>query len=252
MERLASGFFNISGATVDASGQLYFVDAHWQRIYKWSPEAKEAAIVRDKPLDPVNFLFDKAGDLIVVSYGGNGTVYSFRPDSPGYEMTLLKPEATADRSAMSPFLAADVWGTSNFTKTISSERPFQYLSPDHTVFIPAGDDFVQGRLYYGTKMADILRAFSIIIAVRPAPCIKPGVELRGNFGIAGAPAVGGKPGIDRPDRPVRCSSRERCHLAGRMDTPIRPSGKQESGLPPVIEEAEPPACSHKLTLHGTG
>jgi sugar lactone lactonase YvrE len=169
VERLASGFFNISGAAIDASGQLYFVDAHWQRIYKWLPEAREAAIVRDNPLDPVNLFFDKAGDLIVVSYGGNGTVYSFRPDSPEYEMTLLRPEATADHSAMSPFLAANVWGTGNFTGTISSERPFQYLSPDHTVFLPAGDDFVQGRLYYGTKMADILRAFGLVRAIPGRP-----------------------------------------------------------------------------------
>jgi sugar lactone lactonase YvrE len=169
VERLASGFFNISGAAIDASGQLYFVDAHWQRIYKWLPEARGAAIVRHNPLDPVNLFFDKAGDLIVVSYGGNGTVYSFRPDSPEYEMTLLRPEATADRSAMSPFLAADVWGTGNFAGTISSERPFQYLSPDHTVFLPAGDDFVQGRLYYGTKMADILRAFGLVRAIPGRP-----------------------------------------------------------------------------------
>jgi hypothetical protein len=28
---------------VDAAGQLYFVDAHFQRIYRWSPESKYAA-----------------------------------------------------------------------------------------------------------------------------------------------------------------------------------------------------------------
>ena len=53
LERLTGGFYNISGAAVDPSGQLYFVDAHWQRIYRWLPEEKRAAIVRDSPLDPV-------------------------------------------------------------------------------------------------------------------------------------------------------------------------------------------------------
>ncbi len=34
--------------------------------------------MRDNPLDPVNLGFDKAGNLMVVSYAGKGTVYSFR------------------------------------------------------------------------------------------------------------------------------------------------------------------------------
>jgi sugar lactone lactonase YvrE len=157
LERLATGFFNISGAAVDPEGQLYFVDAHWQRIYRWSPEAREAVVVRDNPLDPVNLAFDKAGNLMVVSYAGKGTVYSFRPGTPIDQIAFLKPEAAADRSGMTPLLPVDVWSARN----IPGDWPYQYVSPDHSVFIPAGEDFVQGQLYYGTKMADILRAFSL-------------------------------------------------------------------------------------------
>ena len=40
VQRVAEGFFNLSGGTADAAGNLYFVDAHWQRIYKWEPAAK--------------------------------------------------------------------------------------------------------------------------------------------------------------------------------------------------------------------
>ncbi len=29
-----TGFYNISGAAVDVLGGLYFVDAHWQKIYR--------------------------------------------------------------------------------------------------------------------------------------------------------------------------------------------------------------------------
>ena len=75
LTKLATGFFNISGAAVDPSGHLYFVDAHWQRIYRWSPETREAVIVRDAPLEPVNLAFDKSGDLLVTSYAGTVTVY---------------------------------------------------------------------------------------------------------------------------------------------------------------------------------
>ena len=62
VELLASGFFNISGAAIDAAGQLYFVDAYFKRIYRWSPELQHAVVVSDAPLDPVNLVFDKAGD----------------------------------------------------------------------------------------------------------------------------------------------------------------------------------------------
>ncbi len=157
VERLATGFFNISGAAVDAAGKLYFVDAHWQRIYRWSPETKEAVVVRDNPLDPVNLIFDKSGNLLVVSYGGNGTVYSFRPDTPEDRVTLLKPEPAEARPGMTAVLPVNVWDN----RSLGEKRSWQYISPDRSIFLPAGEDFVQGRLYYGTKMADVLRAFGL-------------------------------------------------------------------------------------------
>jgi sugar lactone lactonase YvrE len=69
IERLAGGFYNISGAAVNSTGQLYFVDAHWQR----------------------------------------------------------------------------------------------------TTFIPAAEDFVTGKTYYGTKMAELLRAFGLARATAGKP-----------------------------------------------------------------------------------
>lgn len=161
---LATGFFNISGAAVDAAGDLYFVDAHWQRIYRWSAQAREAVVVRDLPLEPVNLGFDRSGDALVVSYAGTGTVYSFRRGSPESQMTLLKAEPAQPRSGMTALLPVDIWGRPNLSK-----REWQYVSPDRSVFIPAGSDFVEGQLYYGTKMADILRAFSVAHATPGQP-----------------------------------------------------------------------------------
>ncbi|HZZ38315.1 MAG TPA: glycosyl hydrolase family 28-related protein, partial [Acidobacteriaceae bacterium] len=165
VKRLATGFFNISGAAVDAAGGLYFVDAHWQRIYRWWPEHQEAVIVRDNPLDPVNLAFDKAGDLLVVSYGGKGIVYSFRPDAPADEVTMLAAEPAEARPGMTAVLPLDVWAKRN----LSAETQWQYVSPDGSVFLPAGDDFAQGELYYGTKMASVLRAFGLGKAVGGHP-----------------------------------------------------------------------------------
>jgi sugar lactone lactonase YvrE len=170
VEKLRDGFYNISGAAVDKTGRLYFVDAHWQRIYRWAPESHELSIVRDSPLSPVQLTFDKAGNLIVVSYDGNGTIYTFSPDSPDEEVALLKPQPATARPAMTAVLPVNYWRNENdFLEAVSTKRPYQYVSADGSTFIPAGEDFVTGTLYYGTKMADLLRGFGLTKAIPGKP-----------------------------------------------------------------------------------
>jgi sugar lactone lactonase YvrE len=184
VEKVSSGFFNIGGAAVDAAGQLYFVDARLQRIYRWSPEAKDLAIVRDNPLDPVNLAFDKAGDLLVLSSGGKGmTVYCFRPSTPEDQIAILPPEPASDRAGLTPFLPVNYWVNGDFTNTLSTDtyqyvsidqmfaklvttrNRYQYVSPDRTVFIPADEVFMQGEPYFGWKWTHILQASSLVPAV---------------------------------------------------------------------------------------
>jgi sugar lactone lactonase YvrE len=165
VRQLATGFFSISGAAVDPSGELYFVDAHWQRIYRWSQQDAEAVVVRDYPLDPTNLAFDRSGDLLVVSYQGNGTVYAFRPGSPETQMTLLKPEPAQPRPGMSAFLPVGVWSTPD----LPIKTPWQYVSPDGSIFIPASEAFVKGELRWGTKLASILHAFGLESGVPGQP-----------------------------------------------------------------------------------
>ncbi|MCU1221912.1 MAG: Gluconolactonase [Edaphobacter sp.] len=170
VEKLRDGFYNISGAAVDKTGQLYFVDPHWQRIYRWAPDSHHLSMIRDSPLAPVQLAFDKSGNLIVVSYDGNGTVYTFSPDAPDEQITLLKPQPTAARPAMTPVLPTNHWRNENdFLKTVPVQKPYQYVSTDGSTFIPAGEDFVTGALYYGIKMADVLRAFGLARAVPGKP-----------------------------------------------------------------------------------
>ncbi len=170
VEKLADGFFNISGGAVDRSGNPYFVDAKWQTIYRWSASSRQLSVVRDNPLDPVQLAFDKAGNLMVVSYSGNGTVYSFNPDLADSEITLLKAEPAVSRPGMTPILPADYWRNENdFLQAESAQKPFQFVSPDGSTFIPAGDDFVSGKLYYGSKLTDELRAFGLTPVVSGQP-----------------------------------------------------------------------------------
>jgi sugar lactone lactonase YvrE len=166
LEKLAGDFFNISGGAADPSGDFYFVDAHWQRIYRWSAASRQLSTVRDNPLDPVNLAFDKAGNLMVISYGGSGTVYSFKPGSPPDAIVLLKPEPVSPRPGMAAVLPVGDWRVNAGVL----QQPYrQYVSPDGTTFIPAGQDFVSGTTSWGVKSSALLRGFGLARAVPGKP-----------------------------------------------------------------------------------
>jgi sugar lactone lactonase YvrE len=170
VQKVAGGFFNISGGAVDSSGNLYFVDAKWQTIYRWTTATRQLSKIRDNPLDPVQLFFDKAGDLIVISYAGKGTVYSFKPGSQGDDVTLLPAVPAQPRPGMTPVLPAGYWRNENdFLEKIAAKPPYQFISPDRSTFLSAGEDFVTGQLYYGTKLNDLLRAFGLASAVEGQP-----------------------------------------------------------------------------------
>jgi sugar lactone lactonase YvrE len=165
VEKLAGGFYNISGGAVAPDGDFYFVDAHWQRIYKWSVERRQIATVRDQPLDPVNLAFDKAGNLLVVSYAGNGTVYSFQPDAPGQDITILPAMPAVSRPGASAVLPVGDWSL----PVPERPRTHQFLSPDGTTFIAADEAFVTGAMNWGVKGSPLLRGFGLaaVTAGRP-------------------------------------------------------------------------------------
>jgi hypothetical protein len=170
IERVVGGFFNISGGAVDSSGNPYFVDPKWQTIYRWSAATRQLSRVRDTPLEPVQLVFDRTGDLMVISYAGNGTVYSFNPNSHDDDITLLKAESAAPRPGMTPVLPVSYWRNENdFSEAVPVKKPYQFVSSDRSIFIPAGEDFVSGQLYYGSKLHDLLRAFGMAPAATGQP-----------------------------------------------------------------------------------
>jgi hypothetical protein len=78
---------------------------------------------------------------------------------------MLAPQPAAPRPGMTPVRALDTWESD----AIATPRPYQYISPDGSIFIPAADDFVEGTLSWGTKMADILHAFGLAKAIPGHP-----------------------------------------------------------------------------------
>jgi sugar lactone lactonase YvrE len=162
VKKLAGGFFNISSGAVDQAGNFYFVDAKWQTIYRWSIADNQLSKVKDSTLDPVQLAFDHAGNLIVISYAGSGTVYTFDPHAKSPDITLLQAQPAVSRPGLTAILSVDVWRNENdFAQAVTAKKPYQFISLDGTTFIPAGDDFVSGELYYGSKIHDVLRAFGM-------------------------------------------------------------------------------------------
>ncbi len=185
VQKLEDGFYSISGAAVDASGKLYFVDHHEQRIYGWSP-SEGLTIERDNPLDPVNLGFDKAGDLIVLSSAGpEGTVYCFRPGSPEDEITVLTPQEMKPRPNALALLPTNYWNNGEFkdqldfktltyrtlaemfAQDVSTPKAREYVSPDGSLFLPAGRVFQQGPsdTTAGWRFSDNLDTYGFISAV---------------------------------------------------------------------------------------
>ena len=162
VEKLAGGFYNISGGAVDPAGDFYFVDAHWQRIYKWSAARREVSVVRDNPLDAINLAFDQAGNLMVVSYSGNGTVYTFKPNAPDDEIRMINAVPAEPRPGMTAVLPVGDFGLASDSATGAPiPRTHQYLSPDGTTYISAREDFAKGEMSWGIKGADLLRSFGL-------------------------------------------------------------------------------------------
>ena len=170
VEKLAAGFFNISGGAVSPAGDFYFVDARWQRIHKWSEATRRVSTVNDAPLEPVNLAFDRSGNLLVVSYAGNGTVLALTPGAPMGAFTVIPPSDAAPRPGLTPVRPVGDWRITRDSATgLPVKRDSHYVSPDGSTFIVAGRDFVTGATAWGVKSADLVRAFGLAAAKEGEP-----------------------------------------------------------------------------------
>jgi len=169
VEKLVGGFNNIDGATVDATGNVYFVDARFQRIYRWSTESRDLAIVSDNAHEPVGLAFDKSGNLLVVTR--TGAVYAFRPDGREDEITVLQSVPTIPQPGLTAILPVSRWRDAHdFIDVNTRPPPLQYLSPDHTTFIPATEDFKNAGLMRSSfSTVDLVRAYGLAAASTNRP-----------------------------------------------------------------------------------
>jgi len=190
VRKLEGDFFSISGAAVDATGKLYFVDHHNQRIYGWT-DKDGLTVERDNPLDPVNLAVDKSGNLMVVSSAGpESTVYTFQPGTSAEELTVLSPQVAQSHDKAAAILPVNWWNNGEFKDQLnldtmrfttlaemfaadaSTPKMHQYLSQDGSVFLPAGRVFEQGPANdtSGWRFSDNLDTYGFIVA-------EPGQEV---------------------------------------------------------------------------
>jgi hypothetical protein len=260
VEKLADGFYGLSGAAVDASGRLYFADHHDQRIYRWSAD-KKLEVVRDNALDPVQLAFDRSGDLMVQSWWGeDGTVYSFRPDTPETELKVIAPTATVAHPGALTALPVNWWVNGEFkdqidpktlrfttlaemfARDVQTPKAREYVSPDGSLVLPAFRVFSQGPGdNLGWRFSATLDALGLVTARQGSRVYvsneSEDLTYSAVVGAAGA-LTNLKPFVNRGGEAVAVDAQGRVYVAngqvfvyapdgrelGRIDTPERPIG----------------------------
>ncbi|BET65514.1 hypothetical protein ASA1KI_04320 [Opitutales bacterium ASA1] len=169
VERLATGFNNIDSLVAGPNGDVFFIDARWQRIWRWSAERGAIELVRDHPLEPVNLAFDAAGHLLVVTR--IGTVYAFDPEARDEAVTPLpRLQGPPPASARVVHPLSRWRDAHDFLDVTRNSIQAHHLSPDGGTAIPADEDFAKAGFtssFYST--IDLIRAYGLAPAVSGRP-----------------------------------------------------------------------------------
>lgn len=258
VDKLAEGFWSISGATVDAKGALYFIDRRFQRIHRWT-EAKGLEIVRDHALDPVNLAADASGHLLVLSsLGPKGAVYSIDPAGPPDALTRIEPTPVRNAGKARTLLPVNWWNNGEFrdqldhqsyefttlaemfAREVGTPKPQEYVSPDGSIALPAFRVWQQGPTdHVGWRWSNGLNANGLVSAGRGERLFvtngSENVTYSGTVGAGGA-LTDLKPFANRGGESVAVDGQGRVYVAngqvfvygadgkeaGRIDVPERP------------------------------
>ena len=160
VEKLAGGFFNISGGAVDSHGNFYFVDAHEQRIYRWD-DAKRQLSTNAVSFQPVNLVVDEAGNVMVISY--DDAVYAI--DSSN-KVTQLKSQPLSGSIGKNLYLPVSDW---HLNRNSLLHPTAEFVSPDGTTVLPVGESFLTGETSWNIKSSPQIRSFGFGQAVPGKP-----------------------------------------------------------------------------------
>ncbi|WP_221031662.1 glycosyl hydrolase family 28-related protein [Actomonas aquatica] len=166
---VAAGFNNADGLVSDAVGNVLWVDARWQRIWRWEAASGRVRLLRDEPLEPVALAVAANGEVLVVTRVG--TVYAFDPERPEQAITVLAPEPAAARPGATAWVPSSRWRDAHdFLERTMVAAPWHYVSPDGSIFIPAEDAFVQaGSFHSNYSTIDLIRCYGLTPVVDGRP-----------------------------------------------------------------------------------
>ncbi|HWD94523.1 MAG TPA: glycosyl hydrolase family 28-related protein [Verrucomicrobiae bacterium] len=164
VQKVAGGFYNISGGAVGPQGNIYFVDAHSNQVYCWNVSSRQLSTISNAAtLSPVNLMMDAAGNLVVVSYNGDGIVYSLTSEGA---VSNLKPDAAVPHAEPAFYLPVSDW----ISQRDSLAHPAAYfVSPDGKSVLPVGRDFLEGATSWGIKSSPTIRSFGLARAAPGRP-----------------------------------------------------------------------------------
>ena len=132
-------------------------------------------------------------------------------------------------------------GDAEFLRDSTTPKPFHYVSPDGTTFIPAGRDFTTGAMMWGTKMADVLRAFRLAPAVAGRPFyVTNEAELKTRVFTAGPDGTLSNPKLfaNEGGEAVAVDNQGNVYLAAGQILVFDPAGKRLG----TIEVPQRPTC----------
>jgi DNA-binding beta-propeller fold protein YncE len=188
--------------------------------------------VREIPEQPMVLAFDKADNLIVVAYEGNGTVLTFDPEDTNSEIRRLVPQPAQPREGMTAYLPTNRWSWADeaaFIRRQMAKKESHYISLDGTTFIPASSGFTTGATSWGIKTADLMRAFRIGRVVSGKPFyITNEADLK-TFIFTVEPdgtLSNGKLFVDEGGEDVAVDEQGNVYLAAGQILVFEPSGKQ--------------------------
>jgi hypothetical protein len=180
-QKLEDGFFSIAGGVADAKGKLYFVERKFNRIYSWT-KGRGLEVVRDAPLDPVNLAIDASGALFVQSsFGPETSVYSFKPDAPSEQLTMIQPTPVQARPNARVVLPVNWWVNAEFrdqlnpdtyefntlaelfVREVGTAKTHEYVSPDGSLVMPAFRIWRQGpKDHLGWRWTDTVQTHGFV------------------------------------------------------------------------------------------
>jgi len=258
VDKLEDGFYSIAGAAVDGQGRLYFIDRHFQRIYRYAAD-EGLRTISDYPLDPVNLAVDDSGNLMVLSSAGKqATVYALKPDVPGGAVSVIPATPRQARGNTRLALPVNYWANGEFQDQLNLEtyefatlaeifaraaavpKAREYVSADGSLVLPAFRVTRHGSLdHLGHRWSDTLDTHGFVYA-RPGERVvfansSQNLTFSGLVGEGGAITDlkrvadrGGESVAQGPDGKVYVANGQVFIYgadgkpAGRIDVPARP------------------------------